>query len=270
MPVDISSVTFDVPANDAPNLPMHNNMNDVGCQTSFSFVSYPVYLDPTTVEVDIAHDHGYTTSSFTSNDLINWKTGELEKAALTIKKLKEKISNLEADLNNYCSREFTFDKIKEDPAAVKFYTGFPNASSFESVCEYFENKLCNIQYWTGPKTSEKPDTSYLGASKPGRKRSLSHKQEFFIVLLRLKVGLFVHDIADRFNISPGHVSKIFTTWINFLYHELPILFPFPSQSMIKLCMPAEFKDFPTIRIIIDGTEIFCQVPSSLKSVSDLV
>ena len=93
---------------------------------------------------------------------------------------------------------------------------------------------------------------------------MSHKQEFFIVLLRLKVGLFVNDIADRFNISPGHVSKCFTTWINFLYHELSLLFPFTSQSMIR---PVEFKDFPTTRIIIDGTDIFCQVPSSLKSQS---
>ena len=251
----------------------NNNMNDVGCQTSFSFVSYPVYLDPTTFETDVAHDHGYTTSTFTNNILFNICSEhekmkmELENAVTRIKTLKETLSNLEAEINNYRSREFTFDKIKEDPAAVKFYTGFPNALSLESVFEYLEKKLINLQYWTGPKTLDKKETSYLGSSKPGRKRSLSHKQEFFIVLLRLKVGLFVNDIADRFNISPGHVSKIFTTWINFLYHELPLLFPFPSQSMIKLYRPVEFKDFPTTRIIIDGTEIFCQVPSSLKSQS---
>ena len=247
--------------------------NDVGTQTSFSFVSSPVYLDPTPFEIDVARDHGYSTSSLTNNVLINICSEhnnfkiEMEKSETMIKKLKENISNLEAEIDNYRSREFTFDKIKEDPAAVKFYTGFPNASSLESVLEYFETKLVNMQYWTGPKTLEKPDTSYLGSSKPGRKRSLSRKQEFFIVLLRLKVGLFVNDIADRFNISPGHVSKIFTTWINFLYHELPLLFPFPSQAMIRMYMPAEFKDFPTTRIIIDGTEIFCQVPSSLKSQS---
>ena len=64
-----------------------------------------------------------------------------------------------------------------------------------------------MQYWTGPKTLEKPDTSYLGSSKPGRKRSLSRKQEFFIVLLRLKVGLFVNDIADRFNIFHLDMSQ---------------------------------------------------------------
>ena len=37
--------------------------------------------------------------------------------------------------------------------------------------------------------------------------------------------------------------------------------------MIKLYKPVEFKDSPTTRIIIDSTEIFCQVPSLLKSQS---
>ena len=78
----------------------NNNMNDVGCQTSFSFVSYPVYLDPTTFETDVAHDHGYTTSIFTNNILFNICSElekmkmELENAATRIKILKETLSNL--------------------------------------------------------------------------------------------------------------------------------------------------------------------------------
>ena len=61
--------------------------------------------------------------------------------------------------------------------------------------------------------------------------------------------------------------KIFTTWINFLFHELPLLFPFPSQERIRNNMPQQFKEYPTTRMIIDCTEIFSQVPSSLKSQS---
>ena len=78
-------------------------------------------------------------------------------------------------------------------------------------------------------------------------------------------GLFVDDLSDKFNISSGLV--IFTTWINFLSLELPLLFPFPSQSLIRKQMPKQFKDYPTTRIIIDGTEIFTEVPSSMKSLS---
>ena len=85
--------------------------------------------------------------------------------------------------------------------------------------------------------------------------------------MRLKVGLFVNDLADRFQISNGHVSKIFTTWIHFLYHELPLLFLFPSQSLVRKFMPQQFKNYPTTRVVIDGTEIFSQVPSSMVSQS---
>ena len=62
-------------------------------------------------------------------------------------------------------------------------------------------------------------------------------------------------------------QKYFTTWINFLFHELPPLFPFPSQERIRKDMPDQLKDYPTTRIIIDGTEIYTEVPSSLKSQS---
>ena len=58
-----------------------------------------------------------------------------------------------------------------------------------------------------------------------------------------------------------------TTWMNFLFHELPLLFPFPSQAMVRMYMPTEFKDYPTTCIVIDATELKSQVPSSLKSQS---
>ena len=68
-----------------------------------------------------------------------------------------------------------------------------------------------------------PDLSYHQASpslKPGLTRSLSHLEEFVLVLIGLRVGLFMNDLADRFGISSGHVSKLFITWINFLFHKL--------------------------------------------------
>ena len=52
-----------------------------------------------------------------------------------------------------------------------------------------------------------------------------------------------------------------------MYHELPLLFPFPSQAMVRKYMPSQFKEYPTTRIIIDGTEVFIQTPSSMVSQS---
>ncbi|XP_060579364.1 uncharacterized protein LOC132736278 isoform X2 [Ruditapes philippinarum] len=88
-----------------------------------------------------------------------------------------------------------------------------------------------------------------------------------MVLVRLKVGLFVKDISERFGISQGYFSKIFTTWINFLHHELPLLFPFPSQKLIRQNIPLEFAQYPTTRIILDCTEIFIEVSSVMETQS---
>lgn len=139
---------------------------------------------------------------------------------------------------------------------------------FDSVFNYLEGKADKLQYWRG--RSETTDTKnyQIQGEKPGQKRKLCLKDEFFIVMLRLKVGLFVKDISERFNISQGYFSKIFTTWINFLYHELPLLFPFPSRKLIQENLPESFIPYPTTRIIIDCTEVFIEIPSSLTAQSE--
>ena len=73
--------------------------------------------------------------------------------------------------------------------------------------------------------------------KPGPSRKLSYLDEFLLVLMRLKAGLFVQDLADRFGISTSLVSRICIKWINFLYVELKDLFPFPAQELVRKNMP---------------------------------
>ena len=85
--------------------------------------------------------------------------------------------------------------------------------------------------------------------------------------MRLKLGLFLNELADRFGMSKSHASKILTAWIKFLFHEFSPLFPLPSQQCIRKDMPDQFKDYLTTRSIIDGTEIFTEALSSLKSQS---
>ncbi|XP_066304508.1 putative nuclease HARBI1 [Branchiostoma lanceolatum] len=91
--------------------------------------------------------------------------------------------------------------------------------------------------------------------------------DVFLVLFRLKVGLFHKDLAVRFGLSESSVSRIVGTWINFLYVEIPALFPFPSQTAIRAAMPVQFSKYPTTRIIIDCTEIFIEAPSAMLAQS---
>ena len=69
--------------------------------------------------------------------------------------------------------------------------------------------------------------------KPGKDRKIPLIEEFFAVLVRLKVGLVLTDISSRLEISEGHFSKIFDTWIKFLSCELEALTRFPSLPEIR-------------------------------------
>lgn len=57
------------------------------------------------------------------------------------------------------------------------------------------------------------------------------------------------------------VSRIFTTWINFLYLELNFLISWPAREQITTNLAQCFKHFPKTRSIIDCTEFFIQKPS---------
>jgi len=156
--------------------------------------------------------------------------------------------------------------LKNDDSAVRFYTGFPNFDILMDVFSHLLPKLEHITHWRGSDTTVSTEnvSDKSRSSKAGPKSKLSLLEEFVLVLMRLKVGLFLNDLADRFGISLAQSSKIFTTWINFLYHELPLLFPFPSRAKIDKLMPSEFERYPSTRIIIDCTELFIEVPSSMR------
>ena len=74
-------------------------------------------------------------------------------------------------------------------------------------------------------------------NKPESKRRLSLSDEFFIIFVRFKTGMFLFNLRERFNVSVFLISKTFTTWITFLCHELPLYFPFPSQKLLRKYLP---------------------------------
>ena len=72
-----------------------------------------------------------------------------------------------------------------------------------------------------------------------------------------------NDLAHRFGISQSTVSRIFITWICFLYFKLKDINIWPSRAQVNKYMPNNFKSmYPTTRCIIDATEIFIQTPSN--------
>ena len=195
---------------------------------------------------------------------------EMELLQVQLADLKEKLSEVENQRDILLAGQFSMDKIKDDDAAVLFYTGFPNYGALISFYNFIEPKLAKMQYWKGEKLLKENQSYQMddNRKKPGPPRKLSYLDEFLLVLMRLKAGLFVQDLADRFGISTSLVSRICITWINLLYVELKDLFPFPAQELVRKNMPQEFAQYATTRIILDCTELFIQRPSAMLAQSE--
>ena len=89
-------------------------------------------------------------------------------------------------------------------------------------------------------------------SNKGRRRILRPLDEFFLVLVRLHLGLFEQDIAYRFDISQSTVSRIIMTWINLLYHQLKQIPLWPPRALTLSNIPKIFREkYPSTRVIID-------------------
>ena len=80
----------------------------------------------------------------------------------------------------------------------------------------------------------------------------------------MRLGLFELDLAHRFRVHVSRINRICLSWINFLYLKFGHHDIWPDKEAIDKAMPKSFKDkYPKTRVIIDGTEIKCQTPSSL-------
>jgi len=157
---------------------------------------------------------------------------ELLKKQQEIDELKAKVGQLQQKVHEWKQRRFCIEKFEKDDQAVQFYTGFANYSALIAYYDYLKPKIPKLQYWRGSTTTTTPAYQTTQVCKPGPKRKLSSLQEFFMVFVRLKLGLFVFDVCDRFEISTGHFSKVFTTWINFLFFDLKEKFAPPKTLII--------------------------------------
>ncbi|CAC5404268.1 unnamed protein product [Mytilus coruscus] len=178
--------------------------------------------------------------------------------------IKEKMNELDRlkKINESQAKQIlSLENIKENPKRMLFWTGFSDYENFYALFQYFEPRATNMRYWKGD--AGMPDT--FSDRKKGPERKLSLIDEFFLTMVRLKVGLLVEDLAIRFSISVGLVSQIFSSWINLMYVDLKELCELPSKEVLNENQSHAMKDFEDVRVIIDCTEIFVQNPSKLDA-----
>ncbi|KAK9973147.1 hypothetical protein ABG768_023891 [Culter alburnus] len=93
-------------------------------------------------------------------------------------------------------------------------------------------------------------------------RSLQPIDEMFMFLNYLALGSKQRDLADRYGVHQSTVSRIITSWSNFLYTVLGSVRIWIPEEKIREHLPAEFKDYADTTVILDCTELRCQCPSS--------
>ena len=96
----------------------------------------------------------------------------------------------------------------------------------------------------------------MGNQKGKKNIYIIHKdcqilEEYIAVLVRLRLGLLLEDVADRFRVSCSTLSRGFNVWITVMAGEMKVIFPWPSRQQVQLATPKQFLPYPNTRVIID-------------------
>ena len=177
--------------------------------------------------------------------------------------LKTKCDALQKTIDAADKCSFRLERFIGSDHDFKFYTGFPDYTTFSAFFDYLSPTCQNLIYY-GSNTS----LNSASQTKRGKPRLLSPQQELFMVLSRMRCGLLLEDVAHRFALSTSHVSRIWITWVIFLHQRLLALPIWPSREFVDTNMPGCFrKNYPTTRVVLDCTELFIERPSSCRGQS---
>ena len=131
--------------------------------------------------------------------------------------------------------DFSIYKFKDDSKVINYYTGLDD---YEHVMFVF--------HLLGPAAFE---LNY--GSCASKMNVLDPRDAFFLTLIKLRRNTPNFELAVMFGISEASVSRIFLTWLNFLYFEM-------KEWNIS---PADGKE-SDVKIILDCTEIRIDRPSN--------
>ena len=178
-----------------------------------------------------------------------------------------------------CTHVLTVDQLLANSRSSKIfknYTGF-SEDKFNLILQFLvpDKDRKHIRYYDPRSKSTQMEMSLLFdehvetelETQPvlGHREDhvLSVDNEFLMTLMKLRMGLSNFDLATRFGCSESTVSRILTTWINYMYLRLGSLNIWPHRDIIIAKMPPEFRhDYGTTMIIIDCLELKVQMPSS--------
>ncbi len=143
---------------------------------------------------------------------------------------------------------------------MRFYTGIQTIAIFNSLFSLIKPHITKLSYWRGAK-------AYSSMAKKNRTRQfkLCGKDQFLLLLMRLRLGLLNQDLADRFQVSEAPFSSIFATWVKFLskFFGDALIVWLPKEVILSNKSSVFKGKNRKVRCIIDCSEIFIERPESL-------
>lgn len=146
--------------------------------------------------------------------------------------LKETIFSL----RELVKKEKLINRLTDNDRMTKFYTGLKSWKLFEIIYQLILPGIHDSSSFT--------------------KRSLPTKEQFLLVLMRLRLNLCEQDLAYRFHISQKSVSSYLVKWIDVMYIRLSRNFMiWPTKEALLKSTPTFFKKKKTFRILRDRVPV---------------
>lgn len=178
--------------------------------------------------------------------------------------IKMRNKSIQAKLQKNSALEKFINSIRSDEKKCIFYTSL-HFEQIQALHRFLSPACENLDYWGSRESKHE-------SIQNNSKHKLTSLQQLILVLLRLRMGYLIEDLAYKFDISTGFVSQICTTWIYFLYNEFTTQlkpFMFPCRKTIAETLPKIFRSIKNIRVIVDCAEFFCQSPSNFEHQGNL-
>ena len=153
-------------------------------------------------------------------------------------KLRNENSDLKKHLHNFM---YTKDKFKNNEELVTYYTGLVDFNALNALFDLVKLDI---------------------VTKRGK---LNPFEMLILCLTRLRFGLAVVDLANRFQICKTIVSKAFLLMLDVLYEKLTPIVVWPERSELIASMPMCFRTKVGTKIttIIDCFELHIKRPTNL-------
>ncbi|XP_064455422.1 uncharacterized protein LOC135366587 isoform X2 [Ornithodoros turicata] len=106
----------------------------------------------------------------------------------------------------------------------------------------------------------------VAAVVPWKRKNLPCESQLLLLLMRLRLGLQVTDLAYRFNVSIGTASRIFKLWLGPVASVCRTLIVFPKPDVARSWLTdRESSHFPNLKGIIDCSEVPVSRPYNLST-----